>query len=52
VFHPTGSCIMAPGKTPEAKEFCPVCRYILVDFVNPALHGAIDKDYERIYPQP
>ena len=34
----------------EIKKFCPVCRYALVDFIDPTMHGEIDRDYERIYP--
>lgn len=52
VFHPTGCCVMAPGEGAEFKGFCPVCCYVLVDFINPVLHGQIDEDYDAIYPQP
>ena len=52
VFHPTGFCIMASGDLVERTTFCPVCRYILVDFINPTFHGAIDDDYDDVYPQP
>jgi hypothetical protein len=36
----------------EAAEFCAVCRYVIVDFVDPFLHWEIDRDYADIYPQP
>jgi hypothetical protein len=52
VFHPSGHCVMASGVGAEFKSFCPVCRYLLVDFISPQFHGAIDDDYEDIYPQP
>jgi hypothetical protein len=31
-------------------EFCAVCRYIMVDFVDPFRHFEIDLDYDAIYP--
>jgi hypothetical protein len=31
--------------------FCPVCRYILVDQLDPTQHGAIDDDYQVHYPR-
>ena len=33
-------------------RFCPVCRYIVVDRLDPSQHGAIDDDYETQYPEP
>jgi hypothetical protein len=49
VFHATGRCIM---RNPHvgSHEFCAVCRYIMVDFVNPFRHFEIDLDYDKIYP--
>jgi hypothetical protein len=32
-----------------AYRFCPVCRYILVDLLDPSQHGAIDADYRKRY---
>jgi IgA Peptidase M64 len=51
VFHPTGECMMRHSHE-ESAQFCAVCRYIVVDFVNPFLHFQIDRDYAEIYPQP
>ena len=31
-------------------EFCAVCRYVMVDFVDPSKHFQIDLDYDDIYP--
>jgi hypothetical protein len=50
VYHPTGSCIMR-NSNGNGKEFCAVCRYLLVDSIDPFKHFSIDRDYEEIYPQ-
>lgn len=50
VYHPTGSCIMR-NSNEDGKEFCAVCRYILVDIIDPSKHFSIDLDYGEIYPQ-
>jgi hypothetical protein len=34
----------------EHAQFCAVCRYIMVDFINPFRHFQIDLDYADIYP--
>ena len=47
IFHPTGTCIMRRSKEEEA-EFCAVCRYVMVDFVDPSKHFQIDLDYDDI----
>lgn len=50
IYHPVGWCMMRntrPAKRLEA--FCPVCRYVLVDFIDPSQHGSIDRLYEEIY---
>jgi hypothetical protein len=56
VYHPSGSCLMRmqePLATlPTTYLFCPVCRYILVDRLDPRQHAAIDRDYARRWPQP
>lgn len=33
-------------------RFCPVCKYILVDYLDPSKHGKIDEDYEERYAEP
>ncbi len=50
IYHPTGKCMMR-GDHEDSAEFCAVCRYVIVDFVNPFLHFQIDRDYDEIYPQ-
>ncbi|MCC7206291.1 MAG: hypothetical protein IT323_03240 [Anaerolineae bacterium] len=56
VYHPTGMCIMRSYNDREEAgqlvPFCPVCRYALVDIIDPTQHGTIDSDYARDYPQP
>jgi hypothetical protein len=49
IFHPTGTCMMRSHHDDES-EFCPVCRYILVDLIDPYHHEEIDRDYADIYP--
>jgi len=51
VYHPTGNCMMRHDHDSSA-QFCAVCRYVIVDFVNPFHHFQIDRDYADIYPQP
>lgn len=50
IYHPTGHCIMRDSHT-SGREFCAVCRYILVDIIDPYKHWEIDRSYEKIYPQ-
>jgi hypothetical protein len=50
IFHPAGQCMMRDSDDADS-EFCAVCRYILVDFINPFRHFEIDRDYAEIYPQ-
>jgi len=50
IYHPTGHCIMRDSHT-SGREFCAVCRYILVDLIDPYKHWEIDRSYEKIYPQ-
>lgn len=56
-YHSTGLCMMYyrvySAGTPARRRlsgFCPVCRYAMVDLIDPSAHGAIDADYDRIYP--
>ena len=32
-------------------DFCPICRYIIVDKVDPSLHGVMNQLYDAIYPE-
>jgi len=66
VYHPTGACLMksqlvidknrrpvskdAMGRPLSIYNFCPICKYILVDRIDSTLHGVIDKRYEKRYP--
>jgi hypothetical protein len=50
IFHPTGLCVMRDHDDADT-EFCAVCRYVIVDFVDPLRHFEIDRDYAEIYPQ-
>ena len=57
VFHPAGRCLMRATAErewlpEELHHFCHVCRYVIVDRVDPTKHGAVDADYERFYPEP
>ena len=49
VFHPTGNCKMTAHD--GGARFCQVCRYVLVDAINPSRHYFIDPEYTEIYPQ-
>ena len=49
IYHPTGTCMMRQDHEEHA-EFCAVCRYILVEFINPFRHFQIDQDYAEVYP--
>jgi hypothetical protein len=58
VYRPTGVCIMRQNfylnrkdGRERAYQFCPVCRYAMVDVVDPSKHGAIDRDYHPRYPK-
>ncbi|HKO98919.1 MAG TPA: M64 family metallopeptidase [Pyrinomonadaceae bacterium] len=49
IYHPTGTCMMRSHRASES-EFCAVCRYIMVDMIDPSRHFEIDRDYAEIYP--
>lgn len=50
IMRPAGKCMMR-AHYEEHAFFCPVCRYVIVDFVNPFVHFEIDQEYGFIYPQ-
>jgi hypothetical protein len=62
LYHPTGACTMGfkpPDPRSEERRFdarkdywifCQVCRYVLVDYIDPAKHADIDQDFARFYP--
>jgi hypothetical protein len=53
IFHPTGWCMMRnDSQYPRGEQqFCPVCRYALIDFIDPTLHFWNDRDYAEISPE-
>jgi hypothetical protein len=50
VLHPTGACLMraltytVPKQAPVPYAFCHVCRYVLVDRLDPPMHRVIEAD--------
>jgi len=60
VYHPSGACLMRNqepiidpvSRRPTTYLLCPVCRYVLVDRLDPTKHAVIDDDYKKRYPQP
>ena len=56
VYHPSGACLMRAPKDPSFGTYrlCHVCRYVVVELVDPTKHKKIDRDYvvNRRYPQP
>ena len=49
IFHPTGNCMMNDQN--HGARFCHVCKYVLVDAIDPSRHLFIDPDSDEIYPQ-
>lgn len=55
IYRPTGICIMSKPHfvndkdDTQAYDFCMVCRYTMVDAIDPSRHGRIDTEYQ--YPQ-
>jgi hypothetical protein len=57
VLRPTGVCLMGilsftdpRSRSTKAYQFCHVCRYAMVDLLDPSQHGAIDADFAARYP--
>jgi hypothetical protein len=50
IYHPAGTCMMRNDHEDTA-EFCHVCRYIIVDMIDPSKHFQIDLDYANWYAQ-
>ena len=64
VYHASGECIMRketglftprglgvdPTRDRQTYQFCQVCRYSLVDQIDPKQHNEIDKQYDENYP--
>jgi hypothetical protein len=51
VFRPAGRCRMRRGYN-ATTPFCQVCRYVIVDKVDPTKHRELDDMYHRQYPTP
>ena len=50
VFRPAGRCRLRTGFLATI-PFCHVCRYIIVDAIDPRKHGDLDsKLYDKVYP--
>ncbi|MFF4879411.1 hypothetical protein [Micromonospora sp. NPDC000668] len=49
IFHPAGTCMMH-GTALDSLEFCAVCRYVLVEIIDPFKHFQIDLQYDDFYP--
>jgi hypothetical protein len=47
VFRPAGRCRMRENNV-DTNVFCHVCRYTIVDAINPAAHGDLDKLYPEV----
>ncbi|HKS29810.1 MAG TPA: M64 family metallopeptidase [Pyrinomonadaceae bacterium] len=50
IYHPAGLCMMRTSHSRKT-GFCAVCRYIMVDLINPFMHFQIDRDYKKSYPK-
>ena len=50
VFRPAGRCHMRDSND-RTVPFCHVCRYVIVDRVDPTRHGELDRIYGRQYPK-
>lgn len=50
-FHPGGICMMRDhSHASDHRRFCSVCRYVLVDMIDPTQHGRLDQAYAKEYP--
>jgi hypothetical protein len=52
VYHCAGECAMRRGGDGGTERFCHVCRYLIVDMIDPSKHGQIDAAYATEYPRP
>jgi hypothetical protein len=51
IYHPAGACMMRnDGQDDKQAPFCPVCRFLMVEFIDPAQHWWVDQEYDKIYP--
>jgi hypothetical protein len=56
IYRPTGICLMGEQARQDPKtkeiyqyEFCLICRYAIVDTVDPTLHGEVEQDFRERY---
>jgi hypothetical protein len=49
IYHPTGYCMMRNSHS-DTSAFCPVCRFVMVDLIDPFKHFEIDRLYAAMYP--
>ena len=49
IVHPTGHCMMRDSHDKHAR-FCTVCRYVLVEQIDPVQHARVDSRYAKRYP--
>jgi hypothetical protein len=47
VYHPTGHCAMLNNDLKKFSHFCPICKYVLVNKLNPTMHRYIERDYNK-----
>jgi hypothetical protein len=54
VMRPAGLCCMRTNFATSGTlaPFCQVCRYLMVDLLQPLRHGTIDLEYDAEYPGP
>lgn len=52
IFHPTGLCMMNDSQSKRSDRFCQVCRYLLIDRVDPTRHKELENIYKTEYPEP
>lgn len=54
IYHPTAHCFMRIQREENTlDEFCAVCKYILINMIDPTKHGMLDEQYagRKIYPE-
>jgi hypothetical protein len=56
IYRPTGICLMSGSASRDTKtkdltlyDFCLICRYAIVDAVDPTLHREVEKDFRARY---
>ncbi|PBQ33654.1 hypothetical protein CNR22_18350 [Sphingobacteriaceae bacterium] len=47
VYHPTGYCAMRGSDSKGDMPFCPICRYIMVNRIDPSKHRILNEEYNR-----